>query len=67
MMRKDTGPTLLRERGLLNMLTSLGWRVDDLPDLEFDLTSEISTGVVDPPNAKNCALVGHGAKTWLTL
>lgn len=42
------------------MLTSLGWRVEDMPDLEFD-TQQFS-GVTDPPNARNCALVGHGAK-----
>lgn len=41
------------------MLTSLGWRVEDLPDLEFD--TEQFAGTVDPPNARNCSLVAHGA------
>jgi hypothetical protein len=27
----DSGPSLLREAGLRGMLTSLGWRVEDLP------------------------------------
>lgn len=43
------------------MLTSLGWRVDDLPDLDFDVIDEFDAGMKDPPNARNCALVGHGA------
>lgn len=32
----DTGPALLREGGLIDMLSHLGWRVEDLPDLSFD-------------------------------
>jgi hypothetical protein len=27
----DSGPSLLREAGLRGMLSSLGWRVEDLP------------------------------------
>lgn len=62
---------MLRERGLLTNLTQLGWRVEDLPDLDFDaaaaaaaVVSNSSAGVFeqDPPNARNCALVGHGSK-----
>eukprot|EP00980_Cylindrotheca_fusiformis_P004060 scaffold880_cov132-Cylindrotheca_fusiformis.AAC.56 len=56
----DTGPSMLRERGLRNVLTSLGWRVEDLPELDFD--EEQFSGEVDPPKARNCALVAHGAK-----
>ena len=42
------------------MLTSLGWRVEDSPDLDFDTVQ--FDGSLDPPNARNCSLVGHGAK-----
>mmetsp|Transcript_38629 Transcript_38629/g.93377 ORF Transcript_38629/g.93377 Transcript_38629/m.93377 type:complete len:375 (+) Transcript_38629:60-1184(+) len=56
----DAGPSLLRERGLRNILTSLGWRVEDLPDLDFD--PEQFSGSVDPPNARNCSLVAHGSE-----
>ena len=45
------------------MLTSLGWRVEDLPDLDFESFDRSKLmGVVDPPGAKNCALVAHGAQ-----
>lgn len=57
----DSGPSMLRERGLRNMLTSLGWRVEDLPELDFD--PEQLSGAADPPGARNCSLVAHGAKT----
>jgi arginase len=57
---QDSTPALLRERGLRGMLTSLGWRVEDLPDLVFD--TDQFAGTVDPKNARNCALVAHGAK-----
>ena len=43
------------------MLTSLGWRVEDLPDLDFNMKDKVSPDMRDPPNAKNCALVGYGA------
>lgn len=43
------------------MLSSLGWRVEDIPDLDFDMTDQLNAGMKDPPNARNCALVGHGA------
>lgn len=66
----DTGPQLLREKGLRKMMTQLGWRVEDMPDLNFDAESLLrnitndktasSTVITDPPNAKNCALVGRG-------
>ncbi len=57
---QDTGPKLLRERGLGQMLSQLGWRVEDNPDLVFD--SEKHTASPDPPNARNCALIGHGSE-----
>jgi arginase len=48
------------------MLTSLGWRVEDLPDIDFDTTENLS-GTVDPPGARNCALVGRGAEKLADL
>jgi arginase len=56
----DAGPSMLREKGLRNILTSLGWRVEDMPDLDFD--AEPFRGTVDPPNARNCSLVAHGSE-----
>jgi arginase len=32
----DTSPELLRSHGLRGMLSSLNWRVEDIPDLDFD-------------------------------
>lgn len=58
----DSSPTLLREGGLLNMLTSLGWRVEDTADLDFKASEHVVAGIADPPNARNCALVGHGTR-----
>jgi len=56
----DSGPKLLRERGLGTMLTHLGWRVEDAPDLDFDPGNILHS--IDPPNARNCALVGQASK-----
>jgi len=56
----DHGPALLREKGLRGMLSSLGWRVEDLPDLSFDSNLSGTALPPDPPNAKNCKLVGQG-------
>lgn len=56
----DAGPSILREKGLRNILTSLGWRVEDLPELDFD-TYQVAT-TVDPPKARNCAIVANGAR-----
>ena len=59
----DHGPSLLRQRGLLQHLTALGWRVEDLPDLDFEAlqvaegNDEIFVGL-----AKNHQQVGAGAK-----
>jgi len=54
----DSGPKLLRERGLGSMLTQLGWRVEDMHDLRFDSGNHSTPA--DPHNARNCALVGNG-------
>ena len=55
------GPIHLREAGLRNMLSELGWRVEDLPDLDMKGDSQ---RVVDSEgvNAKNSELVGQGTK-----
>lgn len=63
-MKKDSGPKLLRERGLGPMLSQLGWRVEDTPDLIFDSASH--SNAADPPNARNSALVGHGCSLIAT-
>ena len=44
------------------MLTSLGWRVEDMGDLDFDSCENLTVGIHDPPNARNCAFVGHGTR-----
>eukprot|EP00536_Pseudo-nitzschia_multiseries_P001670 jgi/Psemu1/234889/estExt_Genewise1.C_210152 len=64
-MGTDTGPKLLRERGLGTNLTKLGWRVEDLQDLNFDPINHLNSG--DPPNARNCALVGQGCNSLANL
>lgn len=55
------GPIRLREAGLRNMLSELGWRVEDLPDLDMKGDSQ---RVVDSKgvNAKNSELVGQGTQ-----
>lgn len=56
----DSGPKLLRERGLGTMLTQLGWRVEDTSaDLDFQYNTTLSSP--DPMNAKNCAHVGFSS------
>ena len=32
---KDSGPSLLRAQGLVRELGDLGWKVEDIPDLDF--------------------------------
>jgi len=63
----DSGPLLLRQAGLRSMLTALGWRVEDLPDLDFDnlvsqQPSKSSSSHYTAGNAKNPEYVGPGAK-----
>jgi arginase len=61
----DGGPELLRERGLLQKLSALGWRVHDHGDLEF-APQHGSTGGFSGANgggkfkAKNSEIVGQG-------
>lgn len=63
----DSGPLLLRKGGLLNRLSSLGWRVEDSPDLDFDSLTHTTTASSSsslPPswNAKNAEIVGQGCE-----
>mmetsp|Transcript_11793 Transcript_11793/g.28250 ORF Transcript_11793/g.28250 Transcript_11793/m.28250 type:complete len:417 (+) Transcript_11793:94-1344(+) len=75
----DSGPAMLRERGLLTNLTKLGWRVEDLNDLDFDNmtnpagssggagSSVYGSPMVDPPNARNCTMVGNAGRILADL
>ena len=73
----DTGPDIIRQAGLRNMLTALGWRVEDLPDLDFDeiyAKTKPATTTSHPNNnnsnistswsnkAKNSQIVGSGCQ-----
>lgn len=68
----DHSPTLLREAGLLHHLASLGWRIHDNPDLDFNHHKNHTTTrdneylhsstFQELPNAKNSSLVGKGCK-----
>mmetsp|Transcript_13573 Transcript_13573/g.20995 ORF Transcript_13573/g.20995 Transcript_13573/m.20995 type:complete len:362 (+) Transcript_13573:87-1172(+) len=53
----DTGPNLLREAGLLNMMTSLGWRVEDHGDIDFEKIANRASQE-SFPGARNCGIVG---------
>lgn len=65
-MGTDNAPALLREAGLRNMMTALGWRVEDLPDLDFDrivVSSEDEQAeAAFYGNAKNHLIVGKGTE-----
>jgi arginase len=54
---QDSSPQLLREAGLRKMLTSLGWRVEDLHDIDFEKIASEWTGE-HVPSARNCGIVG---------
>lgn len=58
----DNGPRLLREAGLRGMLTALGWRVEDLPDLDFTNLDVSPASTPFQGKAKNHQYVGAGAK-----
>ena len=53
----DSGPALLREAGLLKMMTSLGWRVDDIGDIDFETIAQ-QANKDSVPGARNCGIVG---------
>jgi arginase len=67
----DRGPELLRERGLLKDLSSLGWRVEDIPDIDFDSicaeAAKNSNDVHTFPNAKHSLQVGAGCSALADL
>jgi len=71
----DHGPRLLREANLADHLTSIGWRVDDIGDLDFkSIETEINHENNNPntipspssfresPDAKNSLIVGRGCE-----
>lgn len=58
----DNGPEYLRQAGLLENLTSIGWRVHDLGDLDFHVNpSEVDLSL-EKANAKNSQIVGKGCE-----
>ncbi|KAL7527384.1 hypothetical protein ACHAXR_001929 [Thalassiosira sp. AJA248-18] len=67
----DSGPALLREQGLLQDLSTLGWRVEDLPDLDFSTicaqAGKESPSAHNNPNAKHSLEVGAGTKVLADL
>ena len=61
----DDGPLRLREAGLLTSLSSLGWRVQDNPDLDFESIAQSNSSelyATERSDAKNSLLVGHGCR-----
>jgi len=61
----DHGPGMLRELGLLQKLSALNWRVEDLPDLDFETMKTTTSSAGNDTfkgNAKNHKQVGAGAK-----
>lgn len=60
------GPTLLREAGLHQNLTKLGWRIEDMQDIDFKnlISSNDQPGnhIHDMSNAKNSLFVGKGCE-----
>mmetsp|Transcript_39646 Transcript_39646/g.71402 ORF Transcript_39646/g.71402 Transcript_39646/m.71402 type:complete len:385 (-) Transcript_39646:716-1870(-) len=67
----DSGPTLLREQGLVQDLTNLGWRVEDIPDLDFSTicaqARNANPSIHSNPNAKHSLEVGSGTKVLADL
>ena len=65
----DIGPQIIREGGLRSMLTALGWRVEDLPDLDFDSDAVASAGQAAQVNgnARNPHIVGRGTERLADL
>ena len=58
----DGSPNLLRQEGLLQKLSHLGWRVHDHGDLEFTATLGAGGGFHDGTSAKNSEIVGEGCE-----
>eukprot|EP00978_Attheya_sp_CCMP212_P040805 scaffold226470_cov50-Attheya_sp.AAC.2 len=63
----DAGPRLLREAGLLKMLSSLGWRVEDVPDLDFESLGGGNKEQSYLINAKHSRMVGRGTEMLAAL
>lgn len=67
----DSGPSLLREQGLLQDLSTLGWRVEDLPDLDFSnicaQAGKANPSIHNNLNAKHSLEVGAGTKVLADL
>ena len=68
----DSGPSLLRENGLLKDLSALGWRVEDIPDLDFssicaEAVKENTSTHNTNTNARNSLQVGAGTKVLADL
>jgi len=58
----DMGPTVLRKAGLLNMLSNIGWKVEDLGDLDFseEALQSDETSFSFEGNAKDVLKVAKG-------
>lgn len=57
----DNGPDLLREKGLVQGLTKLDWRVDDTGNLKLPKSSRTDPSLAKSlGKAKNCYAVGKG-------
>jgi len=64
----DSSPALLRQLGLLKDLSTLGWRVEDNPDLDFNtICAEAGKNSNTSPNAKHSHQVGAGSKALAEL
>jgi len=61
----DCGPAMLREAGLRSKLTALGWRVEDLNDLNFEQITDVNGALSKNSKnnkAKNSIRVGKSAE-----
>ena len=58
----DFGPKLLRKAGLLKCLASIGWRVHDNGDLDFESVAKSTKMSKNNPKAKNSLIVGKGCE-----
>mmetsp|Transcript_9667 Transcript_9667/g.9326 ORF Transcript_9667/g.9326 Transcript_9667/m.9326 type:complete len:393 (-) Transcript_9667:185-1363(-) len=59
----DHGPQLLRDENLIQHLSSIGWRVRDKADLNFDSLSNslmMENESTESPKARNSKIVGKG-------
>jgi len=58
----DQSPTLLKEQGLLKMLSSFGWRINQLPELQAPGKDKANIKNDEEFNAKNCTQLGIACK-----